>query len=358
MKADYESHSHSPDREREGAQFELTPLPAQDRFAIWSFLVKPLFVVALGDATPSEAFDAAVGIRFLGDDLIARTDSKAQSFRRDSQVREEGGWDHIAIQHYFHGSFHGDVDGRPIDVREGDVVVLDLLGGFRTEATDFGNRTLLLRRSSAGPLAARRFHGQVLRREHPLIALTTRYLAFLETQPESLTDDEVDGAVAALVTMLAASLEAGEARPFDSNEAVVFATLRTMLELAPATEPRLASLAGCAGLDVTLVSRIIGGDAGLASRVDGLRAEMARQMLLRSDDRQSMAQIATRSGFASVTQMNRALQATFGQSGSDIGKNRLRTSRRRPSDSRLRDWVLTTTNAFQPGTNDSAAIDN
>ncbi|WP_210187368.1 hypothetical protein, partial [Pararhizobium antarcticum] len=123
------------------ASSELSP---QDAFAGWQQAVAPVFDVAPVD--PHAQFAAAHDTYHLGDILVGGGSFDATAFTRSRQKALSDGIDHVMVQVYTVGGYTGMLDDRPITVRRGDLVTLDMARETRTISVASTNITVIIPR--------------------------------------------------------------------------------------------------------------------------------------------------------------------------------------------------------------------
>lgn len=131
------------------SRFSTGGLPPGEAFAIWRESVSPLF-----DTIPArlESFHAEVETYHLGALLLGRGQAVAQEFKRDRRLRRRDDIDHFLVQFYLCGSYAGEHAGRGIEVRPGDVGILDLGRDLHTRTPDFECLNLVVPRDLLRPM--------------------------------------------------------------------------------------------------------------------------------------------------------------------------------------------------------------
>ena len=126
--------------------FTSQDLPAEQNYAIWRQATDTLFDIALHDPGQAGRFQADLTSYSLGSVLLGHTRSVAQCFSRSTTTIARSGIDHIIVQLYMVGGYHGRAGSAEIEVQAGDICVLDCAETFDTQASDFENLTLVIPR--------------------------------------------------------------------------------------------------------------------------------------------------------------------------------------------------------------------
>ncbi|MBQ3302225.1 MAG: hypothetical protein IJH04_08810, partial [Eggerthellaceae bacterium] len=142
-------------------RFSTADLPVGDAYPIWRETVSVIFEPTI-DADDEEPFRAAVDTFHLGDMLFCETSVARQRFARTRRMIRRDGMDHFLIQVYHKGGYRGDVDGESIDLRPGEVSILDFAKPLATQADSSDTLSLIVPRSMLERLLATdRLHGRV-----------------------------------------------------------------------------------------------------------------------------------------------------------------------------------------------------
>ncbi len=152
--------------------FSTEPLQGEERFEAWRQSISVVFDVAPLNPQDASAFDASVQATHLGMVLLGDLRFSGQQFSRQRSKVARDGMDHYLVQWYREGGFVGHRDdGRDIEVRAGDITVLDLSRTLRTFAKPSQVTTMIVPRVLAEEAFGHRapdLHGTVLRAESAL----------------------------------------------------------------------------------------------------------------------------------------------------------------------------------------------
>jgi len=220
----------------------------------------------------------------------------------------------------------GDADGRSVRAAPGAVQLRDLSrpGASRLEKVDV---TVLIAPRAVVPacLLAREAHGAVIAPDAPGARLLTAHLTSLDALSASLTDDEVEAAIQALL-LLAARMTGFEVTLASSEVAALQRTVRRQAKGFIETR-RAAGEAGitnddvakAAGVSRASLYRAFDEDGGVARYIQDRRLHHARRALRqRSGSAPTIADIAYAYGFASSSHFSRQFRAHFGYSPSEV----------------------------------------
>ncbi|BAQ47528.1 helix-turn-helix domain-containing protein [Methylobacterium aquaticum] len=300
--------------EQETTDFALGRLAAEQQFALWHDLVRPLFRVSLEDAEAAGSFRADVQAAPIADALLTTCTARAQTFERDHGDVRSSGWDHVVIQHYVAGGFEGACGDRTVAVTAGDVNVLDLNRTLRTRATDFSNLTLILPRDRLAIAGTHDLHGRALRGGDAIAAVIGSHLRSLSAHAGALTPREAGSALDALCLLLAGS-DLREADPLVRAAASASAHERICAHIdRHLDDPDLtpAGIAAACRVSRATLYRLFGFEGGVMAYIAGRRLDRAFTALCRPEaEHTSIAEVAYRSGFTSEAHFSRSFRSRF-----------------------------------------------
>lgn len=200
---------------------------AEEAFWTWRSITSPLFDVSIPDSRAVDAFQVNVDSYHLGPLVFGSVSANAQRFHRSPLTIARSGVDHYLVQLYTHGGYAGEVEGRAIEVRSGDISILDLSQTVRTQAERFHNLNCIVPRSMLEPLVRYPdgLHGTVLSGQTGLGHVLATYMQTIHKTANSLSAE--DGAAISEAT---ASLIAGCFGPSaESRETVATAKRGALL---------------------------------------------------------------------------------------------------------------------------------
>ncbi|MBO0661689.1 helix-turn-helix domain-containing protein [Jiella sp. MQZ9-1] len=295
------------------AGFDVSRLSGEEKFDIWRNVVRPLFDVRPAGGDPA-TFDGGANALHAGTVLLSRAKATAQSFHREVRKNTTPEWDHIVIQLYEQGGYVGDCAGTPIDLRPGEISVLDLARPLSTVASNFSNITLLIPREFGARLQGAIYHGRRLGNGERLTPLARSHMSFLADNAGQLTNAEMEAGVEALLALMSA-------RSFrDANahvKAAMAASLRQRIvhfidEHLADSDLSPAAIAYACGMSRASLYRLADVDGGLSTLVQARRLAKAYDMItdisaraIRIDD------VAYAVGFVSAAHFSRAFKARY-----------------------------------------------
>ncbi len=220
----------------------------------------------------------------------------------------------------------GDADGRSVCAAPGAVQLRDLSlpAASRLEMVDL---TALIAPRAAVPtcLLGREAHGAVIAPDAPGARLLTAHLTSLEELAASLTDDEVEAAMQALL-LVAARMTGFEVTLAPSEIAALQRSVRRQAK--DFIETRLAAgeagitnddVAKAAGVSRASLYRAFDEEGGVTRYIQDRRLHHARRALRqRSGAAPTIADIAYAYGFASSSHFSRQFRSRFGYSPSEV----------------------------------------
>ncbi|WP_262028103.1 helix-turn-helix domain-containing protein [Microvirga sp. Mcv34] len=179
---------------------------AEEAFWTWRSITSPLFDVSMPDSRAVEAFEVEVDSYHLGPLVFGSVSANAQRFHRSPRTIARSGIDHYVVQLYSQGGYAGEVDGQDIQVKPGDISILDLSRTLQTQAERFHNLNCIVPRTMLEPLLRHPdgLHGTVLSGRTGLGHVLGTYLQTIYKTAGSLSAE--DGAAISEAT---ASLIAG-----------------------------------------------------------------------------------------------------------------------------------------------------
>jgi AraC-like DNA-binding protein len=201
---------------------------AEEALWTWRSIASPLFDVSFPDPGAVDAFPIQVDSYHLGPLVLGSVTALAQQFRRSPLTIARSGIDHYLVQLYSQGGYAGEVEGRPIRVRPGDVSILDLSQTVHTQAENFHNLNFIVPRAVLEPLLKHPdgLHGIVLSGQTGLGHVLATYMQTIHRTAGSLSAQ--DGAAISDAT---ASLIAGCFGPSADTQETAAAARRGALIL-------------------------------------------------------------------------------------------------------------------------------
>ena len=188
--------------------FSASQMDPEANIAAWREATSTFFDVdelAGGEVAP---FHADVLSYALGPVLLGSARASGQRFRRTAETIARSGVDHIILQLYVTGGYHGVAGPHPIQVEAGDLCVLDLAQTLETRATPFEAITLVVPRPmfDARMPQVEDLHGLVLPHDGALAPLLARHLSALFEFAPRMSVDECQAAIDGTIALIAACL--------------------------------------------------------------------------------------------------------------------------------------------------------
>ena len=296
----------------------------------------------------AEGFTGSMTTHHLGGLLLSETAGSAVRFRRGGATIARSAIDHFLVQLYVEGGYAGTVGRQEVEMRAGDVCVLDLTRPLATRAGDFRNITIVVPRESLAPLvkAPDALHGTILPGTSAVGSLLADHLRTLHTQLPDMTAREaqaVAGGTAGLVAACLGAVADTREPPIPELHAAMLARIRRFID------ERLESpdLDGDAirrrfGLSRSSLYRLFEPLGGVVAHIRGQRlARALADLVTPRPGRTRVIDIALHWGFGSEASFSRAFRAAYGLAPGEArdiadGMRRLMT----PTDAAAADGLL------------------
>jgi len=302
----------------------VAPGNAQE-FELWRWGVSPMFAMDARSKSARGAFRLQATSFQFADIAVASATSSATRFTRDTSVIARSGIDNIMVMTYVTGGFAFTTDGRDIQVRAGDVCVLDMTRRAELVTSHYRHLAVVLPRAQIEAVlpALDNLHGLVLPRGSPLNALLLSHMRALYNEAPAL--GLVEGRAAASATAnLVAALVAPDAEAREISQPAVAAaylqSLRRVIE-ANLDNPKLGPdmLLRQVGVSRSTLYRLFEPVGGIRSYIQQRRLTRAFQKI--SDPKsahEKIGAIARRYGFTNDSVFSRSFRDAFGMSPSDM----------------------------------------
>jgi AraC-like DNA-binding protein len=164
----------------------------EEAYWTWRNIVSPLFDVVIADKQAVDAFQIRIDGYHLGPLLLGGVASSSQEFRRSPVTIARSGVDHYLVQLYSAGGYVGDAECRTVQVRPGDLCILDMSRTVHTHAETFQNLSLVVPRAVLEPLVRNPdgLHGLVLSGQSALGHLLATYLSTIYEAAGSFSSED------------------------------------------------------------------------------------------------------------------------------------------------------------------------
>lgn len=302
--------------------FDSSEVEPQAAFPGWQQVVAPVFDVAPVNATAR--FSAKYDTYHLGDILIGIGSFDATLFTRDRQKALSDGVDHALVQVYTAGGYTGLLDDRPITVRRGDLVTLDMARETRTASVASDNITVMIPRDLLKVRDIPHGHMSQGPRGAILGGLMVDHLVSLRDRLP-LMHRSIGAAVAnATLALYHAALEPmdemGDLAPVPFKDAQ-FQRARRIIE-SRLGDYRLGAetLAFDMALSRASLYRLFEPYQGITSFILDRRLAYARKALADADDTRHIGIIASACGFVDPSHFSRVFRRRFGMTPVEFRK--------------------------------------
>ena len=282
-----------------------------------------IFAIAPLDPAGAEMAITA-NVWHLGTLMIGQFAAGPLAFHRSKDLVVTSGLDHLLVQLYTEGGFIGSADGQRIVIEPRDLCVFDLSRTLQTRTSAFANISLLIPRVTfeAQMDAPDSLHGLVIKAQDATGGLLASYLESLVERAPLLGAAQAPAAgqatAALIVTLLATFARSETRRPGEIRsplrDAVRFIDANIMDAQLDADR-----VAGGLSMSRARLYRLLEPLGGIARYIRQRRLIGAAMMLSNPAMRSvRIGEVAFRWGFASAPTFNRAFQAAFGLSPSDM----------------------------------------
>ena len=295
--------------------FASTDLSIGENYSLWCKVTNTLFDIDAEPPGELRRFYADLTSYAMGSILLGHTRSMAQRFSRTTATIARSGIDHIIVQLYIAGGYQGTIGAAEVEVRAGDICVLDCAETLETQATDFENLTLAVPRTMLEARLPRleAVHGLVLRAGSTWTEILSRHLLTLFELAPQMTirdgDRVATGTIALLVACLQGEIEARDDRSGTSVSNMVLRIRRYIDERLSNRDLAADQVAAEFALSRATLYRLFEPFGGIA---DYIRARRLRRAFfaLRSRELRDrrISEIARRSGFTSMGTFTSRLQ--------------------------------------------------
>ncbi|HTR63935.1 MAG TPA: helix-turn-helix domain-containing protein [Candidatus Binataceae bacterium] len=305
--------------------FSTDQRDAPDRFDAWRESIGVIFEVEPPGRKLSPAFTASVRTYHLGEMLVSGTGFGDQEFKRDLRRISADGLDHYLVQLYYAGGLVGSTRQADMNVRPGDIQILDLAQPHVSSARNSSTIVITVQRDLMERMLPPRVdpHGVVLRGDRGTGALLADYMASLFRRLDSVDEAEAPFVANATSQMIAACLAPSihtAARARAQIEGVIADRIKRHIE-ANVGSRDLSPAALCARFRISRAQlyRVFEPVGGVAGYVQARRLDHALARLRDPAHRgRRVFEIAYEAGFSSIAHFSAAFRRQFGFSPSDV----------------------------------------
>jgi len=205
-------------------------------FELWNWSLSPMFAMDTPDRRLRRSFAFDATAYYFADMSVGSSTSSPSLFDRTPQVIARSGIDHLLVQAYLGGGYRLEADGREIEVKTGDVCVIDFARTSRLQTTPFSQLSVVLPRSVMELLIpdVDILHGLVLPRGSPLNTILVSHLRTLFAQCPGLSLEEGRAAARGTAALIAAFVGPSTDGHDAAAEALALASLRTLRRVVEA----------------------------------------------------------------------------------------------------------------------------
>ncbi|MBT1153972.1 helix-turn-helix domain-containing protein [Aminobacter anthyllidis] len=324
-------------------------------FELWRSGISPLYLVDACDARARTSFGAEMTSYQFADIAVALGTSSAATYKRTTKTIAQSGIDTICLLLYADGGCDLDLEGRSVEVRPGDVCLLDMTRANALRAPGFKSLTVMLPRTLITPFLADPdgLHGQVLPKSAPLNTVLASHLWTLLAQAPALSVPDVRAAGRAIAAMVAAFAGASADGRNSIARAAVVVSLQAARRIVETNlqNPALGPEFLCQQLGVSRAKlyRLFEPLGGASHFIQQRRMRQAYHDIIDPACRhERVGEIAARYGFSSISVFSRAFRQAYGASPSELRDGFWRTGNAEPG--LCGDSVFETMNRWLLGT--------
>ncbi|AWK88778.1 helix-turn-helix domain-containing protein [Azospirillum thermophilum] len=295
----------------------------EEIFWAWREQMSVLWDVAVANRQAVESFQATLSAHHMGTMLIGRATASAQQFRRSSTTIARSAVDHYLVQLYETGGYGGVAGQREIEVRAGDICVVDLAQPVHTSASAFSNVNLLVPRAVLAPLLRDPdgLHGAVLSGQSALGRVLSHHLQCLTAEAPNMTGTEsvaVAEGTAAMIARSVGPVADMQAAAGGARHLQILRIRRYIEEHLAAEELTPEHIADVFGLSRSTLYRLFEPLGGVTDYIRDRRLLRCFMEIMSSAQRhRRIADIAYDWGFSSESAFSRAFRRRFGMSPRD-----------------------------------------
>ncbi|HEV7276579.1 MAG TPA: helix-turn-helix domain-containing protein [Devosiaceae bacterium] len=296
--------------------FRTSDFAPAEQFESWREAMSFMSQVERSEGEATAPFKAESSAFHLGTLVVGTTAFEGQRFIRDSRRIRRDLLDHVLVQYYRKGSFGGETEEREVQVRSGDICVIDLASASNFLETDSSGIHVMMPRdflAEAMPVGAG-LNGIVLR--DASAGLLRDFLISLAAAAPSLSRDQAPNVERAMRDLFAACLapsgdRVASARP--QMERLLVNRIRAYVDSNLACNDLGAEkLCGTFGISRSKLYRLFEPLGGVSHFIRGRRLLAVYRELRNPSQRSGLAALAERWDFDSQASLSRAFRRHFG----------------------------------------------
>ncbi|VVD59203.1 helix-turn-helix domain-containing protein [Pandoraea fibrosis] len=288
-------------------------------------IISPFFDAWHIKSEKGGSLEGALTSTHIGRLLVGETAFNSQRHERSRKLALSTSLDQYLIQLFVSGTLDGDCDGRPVVVRPGDIIAMDLSRVANTQISPGATVSLIVPREAIDKsTGGRSIHGTVLKAEHAVTRLLAGFLVSLADVAGEIEGEEALGVESGAVNLLAEILAKKSDAALFNEDSVLSRVLRSQVLSfinANLTSPSLGLDAIIARFRVSRAHlyRIFEADGGIATVIRNKRLDAAYRALTQGGGRgaSSITRLAHELAFSGSNHFLRAFRARFGVTPSE-----------------------------------------
>ncbi|QHE93026.1 helix-turn-helix domain-containing protein [Pandoraea fibrosis] len=288
-------------------------------------IISPFFDARHIKSEKGGNLEGALTSTHIGRLLVGETAFNSQRHERSRKLALSTSLDQYLIQLFVSGTLDGDCDGRPVVVRPGDIIAMDLSRVANTQISPGATVSLIVPREAIDKsTGGRSIHGTVLKAEHAVTRLLAGFLVSLADVAGEIEGEEALGVESGAVNLLAEILAKKSDAALFNEDSVLSRVLRSQVLSyinANLTSPSLGLDAIIARFRVSRAHlyRIFEADGGIATVIRNKRLDAAYRALTQGGGRgaSSITRLAHELAFSGSNHFLRAFRARFGVTPSE-----------------------------------------
>lgn len=308
------------------AVFDVSEVLPKERYDIWRDSISCIFTADAHKDQRSLDFSASVDAHMFGPLMLARSNSCAHEWARDSVTMARDGMDHYMIQLFENGCMQWETETGTVDLPNKGLIVFDLAQKVQSKTTNFQNLSLIVPRDLLDNSLTKQTnqHLRVFSEKEPIAALLRDHMLSLKRLASQFNIQESIDIAPASIGLVAACLNSSVDPERKEQANGVFMAQLTIIRRyieSNLSNPGLSAnwIAQNVGVSRSKLYQIFENFGGVGNYVRDRRLRRAMMSLVdnRSNHR-SIYDIALASGYTSDAAFSRAFRVKFGCSPKDV----------------------------------------
>lgn len=291
----------------------------------WSSIIRPIYEISSYDGDTTRLLEGEIWSYSAGPLTIGATSFNQQRYQRDKRLIGLTGLDFHLVQLITVGTLKGDFDGKSVDAKVGDIVIIDLARPVRSEATTGRRITTTLPRDVLNRAVAwRDIHGTTLPGNAPATRMIAHFLKGVLDVAHQLTPEEGVATQEAMIKLFAASLNNLATPPRFGDEATLNHGLKEAIvqyieQNLSSYNLSITSIQKRFNISRTHLYRLFEPENGISGFIKDKRLNLALRDLTGQPNRSVTAkELAYQYGFESAGAFNRQFRERFGMSAKEM----------------------------------------